>query len=72
MGLFMYGGDGKGSSVEAIQAAKQGDFERAKEKLAAAEESLLKARHARTEMLSQEAAGNHAEVSLLMTQGRTT
>lgn len=70
MGLVMYGGDGKCSSIEAIQAAKQGDFERAREKLAIAEESLLKAHRAQTEMLSREAAGNHAEVSLLMVHGQ--
>ena len=27
MGLIMYGGDAKGKAVEALQAAKEGDFE---------------------------------------------
>lgn len=70
MGLVMYGGDGKSSAMEAIEAAKKGDFELADSKIKAAEESLLKAHHAQTDMLSQEAAGSHAEVSLLMVHGQ--
>ena len=31
MNLIIYGGDGKSSSVEAIQAAKEGNFELADE-----------------------------------------
>lgn len=56
--------------MEAIQAAKAGDFELAEEKLKAAEESLLQAHHAQTEMLSQEANGNPVELSLLMVHGQ--
>lgn len=33
MNLIIYGGDGKSSSVEAIQAAKEGNFELADEKI---------------------------------------
>ena len=55
MNLIIYGGDGKSSSVEAIQAAKEGNFELADEKITAAEESLLQAHHTQTEMLTQEA-----------------
>ncbi len=70
MSLVIYGGDGKSSAMEAIQAAKAGDFELAEEKLKAAEESLLQAHHAQTEMLSQEANGNPVELSLLMVHGQ--
>lgn len=70
MGLVMYGGDGKSSAIEAIQAAKKGDFELADERLGAAEASLLKAHRSQTEMLGQEAAGCHAQVSLLMVHGQ--
>ena len=70
MNLIIYGGDGKSSSVEAIQAAKEGNFELADEKIKAAEESLLQAHHTQTEMLTQEAKGDSVEVSLLMVHGQ--
>ena len=70
MNLIIYGGDGKSSSVEAIQAAKEGNFELADEKIKAAEESLLQAHHTQTEMLTQEATGDSVEVSLLMVHGQ--
>ena len=70
MNLIIYGGDGKSSSVEAIQAAKEGNFELADEKIKAAEESLLQAHHTQTEMLIQEANGDSVEVSLLMVHGQ--
>lgn len=70
MNLVIYGGDGKSSAMEAIHAAKAGDFELAEEKLKAADESLIQAHHAQTEMLTQEASGNPVELSLLMVHGQ--
>lgn len=70
MNLVIYGGDGKSSAMEAIQAAKEGNFELADEKLKAADESLLQAHHSQTEMLAQEASGNPVELSLLMVHGQ--
>lgn len=70
MNLIIYGGDGRSSAMEAIQAAKKGDFELAEEKLKAADQSLLEAHHSQTEMLTQEANGNSVEVSLLMVHGQ--
>lgn len=66
MGLIMYGGDAKCNAIEAITAAKQGDFELAHQKLAEAEKSLLKAHHSQTELLTNEAQGEKAEFSLLL------
>ncbi|WP_206423454.1 PTS lactose/cellobiose transporter subunit IIA [Enterococcus mediterraneensis] len=65
MGLIMYGGNAKSDAMEAIQAAKQGDFELADQKIADAEASLVEAHHAQTNMLTQEAQGNHVTVTLL-------
>lgn len=70
MDLIIYGGDGKSSSMEAIHAAKQGDFALADEKIKSAEESLLKAHHAQTAMLTEEANGESVEMSLLMVHGQ--
>ena len=66
----MYGGDAKSNAMEAIQAAKAGNFELAKSKIKTAEASLVKAHHAQTEMLTQEASGNPITVTLLMVHGQ--
>lgn len=65
MGLIMYGGNAKSDAMEAIAAAKKGDFELADQKIIAAEESLVQAHHSQTGMLTQEAQGNHIQVTLL-------
>ncbi|WP_424685495.1 PTS lactose/cellobiose transporter subunit IIA [Enterococcus sp.] len=65
MGLIMYGGNAKSDAMEAIQAAKQGDFELANQKIADAEKSLTEAHHSQTGMLTQEAQGDHVQVTLL-------
>lgn len=66
MNLIMAGGNAKGSSVEAIRAAKKGDFETAKAKLKEADGFMIDAHNAQTSMLTEEAKGNHVKVSLLM------
>lgn len=65
MGLIMYGGNAKSDAMEAIAAAKAGDFTLADEKIVSAEEALVQAHHSQTEMLTQEAQGNHMQVTLL-------
>lgn len=70
MQLIMFGGDAKSNAMEAIQAAKVGDFELAKNKIAEAEVSLTKAHHSQTEMLTKEAQGEKTELSLLMVHGQ--
>lgn len=70
MGLIMHGGDGKSNAMEAIQAAKDGNFALADEKILEAEKSLLEAHHAQTDMLAQESNGNPVEVTLLMIHGQ--
>lgn len=70
MELIMYSGDAKSDAMEAIQAAKAGDFELAESKISHAETSLVKAHHSQTGLLTQEAQGNKTEVSLLMIHGQ--
>lgn len=70
MQLIMFGGDAKSNAMEAIQAAKAGDFELAKTKIADADASLKQAHHSQTEMLTKEAQGDRTEVSLLMVHGQ--
>lgn len=66
MQLIMAGGNAKGSSVEAIRAAKSGDLELAAKKLEEADKFMVDAHNAQTAMLTKEAQGEHTEVSLLM------
>ncbi|MBP1042362.1 PTS lactose/cellobiose transporter subunit IIA [Vagococcus sp. BWB3-3] len=65
MGLIIYAGNAKSDGMEAIEAAKAGDFALAQQKIAAAEKSIVEAHHAQTEMLTKEAQGNKIEVTLL-------
>ncbi|ANU71612.1 PTS lactose/cellobiose transporter subunit IIA [Enterococcus faecalis] len=66
MGLIMYGGDAKSSAMEAIQFAKQYEFEQAEAKLKAANESLTLAHNSQTDMLVSEAQGEKNAITLLM------
>lgn len=65
MGLIMNSGNAKSDAVEAIAAAKEGDFELANEKIKSANDSLVLAHHSQTGLLTQEAQGNHMTVTLL-------
>lgn len=70
MGLIMHGGDAKGKAVEAIRAAKTGDFERAKALIKEANTALTTAHKSQSALLSQEASGQSVPVSLLMVHGQ--
>lgn len=70
MELIMHGGDSKSSSIEAIQAAKKGEFDEANNKLADSEEALIRAHKAQTALLTREASGDSVELSLLMIHGQ--
>ena len=70
MSLIMYGGEAKSNAFEAIQKAKKGLFEEAREKLKAADEALVLAHKSQTEMLTQEAQGEKIEFSLLMVHAK--
>ncbi|HER0895767.1 TPA: PTS lactose/cellobiose transporter subunit IIA [Streptococcus pyogenes] len=62
MGLIMYGGEAKGKAVEAIHAARDGQFEEAQHLLQEATNSLNIAHKSQTHLLSQEAAGDAVEL----------
>lgn len=70
MGLIMHGGDAKGKAVEAIRAAKKGNFEEARDFLQQANKALNVAHNSQTTMLTQEASGNSVELSLLLVHGQ--
>lgn len=70
MQLIMAGGNAKSSAFEAIKAAKEGDFTTADAKFKEADGFLGDAHNAQTSMLTDEANGKHATVSLLMVHGQ--
>ncbi|WP_242257806.1 PTS lactose/cellobiose transporter subunit IIA [Streptococcus thoraltensis] len=70
MGLIMYGGEAKGKAVEAIREAKLGNITEARARIDDAYNSLNVAHNSQTELLSQEAAGQSVELSLLMVHGQ--
>lgn len=70
MGLIMYGGDAKSSAMEAIYAAKKGNFEEAEEKIKNADKALLDAHKSQTTLLTREATGDPVELSLLLVHGQ--
>ncbi len=65
MGLIVNAGNAKSDAMEAIQAAKKGEFEEADEKLKAAEAALLEAHHAQTKLLTAETNGEALTITLL-------
>lgn len=65
MGLIMNSGNAKSDAMEAIAAAKKGQFDLAETKIKDAEKSLVEAHHSQTGLLTQEAQGNHMIVTLL-------
>lgn len=70
MGLIMHGGDAKGKAVEAIRAAKVSDFDTAHQLLCEANDALNTAHKSQTALLTQEAAGENVELSLLLVHGQ--
>ena len=66
MGLIVNAGDAKSHAMEAIREAKTGNIEEAYQKIRNADKALVEAHHSRTSLLSEEARGNHIEISLLM------
>lgn len=66
MGIIMAGGNAKAHAVEAITAAKKGDFTEAEKKLEEANQAIVDAHNTQTEMLTAEARGEHMPIDLYM------
>lgn len=66
MGIIMAGGNAKAHAVEAITAAKKGDFTEAEKKLEEANQAIVDAHNTQTEMLTAEACGEHTPIDLYM------
>ena len=64
--IILHGGNGRSAAMEAMLAAKQGDFVGAREKLREADNALNQAHHIQTSLIQGEIKGEKTEVSLLM------
>ncbi|MCD7034542.1 PTS lactose/cellobiose transporter subunit IIA [Metabacillus sp. GX 13764] len=64
--IILHGGNGKSSAMEAIMAAKQGDFPAARQKLKEAAEALNEAHVIQNSLIQGEVRGEKTEVSLLL------
>ncbi|MEH7505214.1 PTS lactose/cellobiose transporter subunit IIA [Neobacillus drentensis] len=64
--IILHGGNGRSAAMEALQAAKQGDFEGARQKLKEADNAMNEAHHIQTSLIQREIRGEKTEISLLM------
>ncbi|MEH7482071.1 PTS lactose/cellobiose transporter subunit IIA [Neobacillus drentensis] len=64
--IILHGGNGRSAAMEAMQAAKQGDFEGARQKLMEADNAMNEAHHIQTSLIQGEIRGEKTEISLLM------
>ncbi|MFV0551640.1 MAG: PTS lactose/cellobiose transporter subunit IIA [Anaerorhabdus sp.] len=63
--IINYGGTAKGLAYEALEAAEQGDYEKAEQLLKESDENLVKAHQIQTTLIQDEAAGKHHDVTVL-------
>jgi cellobiose PTS system EIIA component len=66
MGLIVSGGNARSLAMEAIQAAKAGEFDKAGTLMTECEEALTEAHNIQTELIQKEIRGEHVQIMLLM------
>ncbi|NNJ31675.1 PTS lactose/cellobiose transporter subunit IIA [Lacrimispora defluvii] len=66
MKLVVNGGNARSTAIEALRAAKVGNFKKADEFMEEADTILKEAHEIQTEMIQNELNGNKVEVGLLM------
>ena len=64
--IIAQAGDSKGYAMDAIKAAKAGDFVKAEENLKKANQGLLNAHRLQTDMIAQEAGGDQVPVNIIL------
>ncbi|SFC99560.1 PTS lactose/cellobiose transporter subunit IIA [Clostridium uliginosum] len=66
MNLIVHSGEVRSYSMEAIECAKKGNIDEARELIEKAQGELSKAHNSQTSLIQKEANGEKVEVSLLM------
>ncbi|GAE92845.1 PTS system [Gracilibacillus boraciitolerans JCM 21714] len=64
--IILYAGNGRSSAMEAIQIAKENDFEEADRLIKEATEELGKAHNYQTKLLQEEASGEGSSVNVIL------
>jgi PTS system cellobiose-specific IIA component len=64
--IIAYAGDSKSAAVEAMEAGRSFQFERAAELMAQSDESLLISQKVQLELMTSEARGESVQVSMLL------
>lgn len=64
--IILHAGNGKSSSMEAIQIAKEGNFKKAKDKIEEASKEISEAHKYQTEFLQKEASGEKTDLNLIL------
>ena len=64
--LIAASGTARSLAYQALAAAKEGDFERADDLMAQSKQAGIDAHRAQTDLLTQEAQGNHLAVDVLL------
>lgn len=70
--LVAYAGDAKSDLFAALKQAREGNFEKARELVAEANENIVEAHNQQTSLLTQEAGGNELDVTFIMVHGQDT
>lgn len=66
MNLVVDSGSGRSYAIEAIQYAKEGEFDKAEEALENAEAELVKAHAVQSDLIRKEISGEGVEINLMM------
>ena len=64
--LIAAAGESKSNAMMAIEAAREGEFEKAEKLLEVAEKTLKMAHGFQFQMIKEEADGNHAEANIIL------
>ena len=70
--IVAYAGDARTDLIAAIDAARNGNFEKAEELHVSAKEELIDAHDTQTKLLSQEAGGSEMDVTFIMVHAQDT
>ncbi len=68
--IVAYAGDARSKLLEALNAAQAGDFDKADKLIEKANECIVDAHKAQTELLAEEAKGNDIAYSVTMMHGQ--
>lgn len=70
--IVAYAGDAKTALIKALDEARGGNYDKARELVKSADSSLNDAHNAQTKLMSKEASGEEMETTFIMSHGQDT